>query len=1199
MGRAKRAAAAAESKAAEVASAKEAGEAELKELKELLKLGPRQRAQGAELLKKCTSNAEASKAGLVPELKAPVPAKAADVGLSERWVDQLAFCLEKHLFFAGAGDVARTKLVAHALMRRPAIQNLLNRRDASMERLHRVMETMIESAKGVLDHLSTGVRGSRSRADHERFEAIVAALTPDGATDLEMGRAITELLGIHHRQLERALEHRRIANEDGTVGAFSRATAVHRQQRKDYRGVGRCVAINYWHKATRLDTRLGKKKRHREVDPVTGKVFYREHWRHVQYDTDAQIAANFFVSVDYQQYLAEGGLPFSKDVFCQAKCFCIEKSDFQECACPPCTLMREAVRGWHQQRAKWHKEGDQPGTAACGCGCCAKGSAYREASGSLAKLREYMHAPCGKASFPELAIRSGPKATETFELYRRQCCHALLPEEACSHRPPGSKAKEPCKECAPCDKCTWAARMPKCPIEYGDQSDAEWKEYKPRIEPDGRSFQDELVTVKGTRKQLMEKLEMLFADWSPHDWIDRWSAHQRHLTYATFLATEMCISTDFSAQYEHKAFCTRTCEHPARSNMDVFIVTHSPRIENGERIVTTDVWRIFSEAKGSALFHNQALDDIVTYYCKQLGLTRVYVFSDGCRSQYKGKKNFARIAQFPSRIGGVQLVHRFAASHHFKGPHDAYGKDAKVLCRTAERNGKARLASTHSVYYFCATRLPRPCRDGITAKELVAHLPEAPPLPALTPEQQAAETREARAALARAPTREAARRIARRLDAAGLAVPPVDVLAEDEAAAEAEDVDVVMAAEAEAVPEVPMPGHTEAWVVEDAIALAEAQRVAEEPDAAALEVAAQAGAQEQLRAAEADADEDEQGGDFIFDETGARVGAGHAAAVDSDDDDEVVQVPTHDEVATTEPPRKKAKRKARTRHILTQAPGMEASADGEQRVETEAPRPPGMFTASNYFWLYYASAGVRGLTKKVGINMGSGPGGVAVEGEYHAILDDAADADADSIAGSNSTYEFVGMHSDQPELLYVRTYSCACPTCRVPSTVATDYSCCPYMETVGRWRQQTIHSAVNVAAQRKAQLEDIKTFRTKIKPDKLYAAYASYREELGGRPYWLLKTMSGAKTGQTIKVPGGKTIAKNQWFVEAQWYRSTSHDPVVKRYKLLDGVVHVPPDAFIQEHELEWAHEGRAEGESILSDASHVALMKHNYSNVV
>ena len=45
-------------------------------------------------------------------------------------------------------------------------------------------------------------------------------------------------------------------------------------------------------------------------------------------------------------------------------------------------------------------------------------------------------------------------------------------------------------------------------------------------------------------------------------------------------------------------------------------------------------------------------------------------------------------------------------------------------------------------------------------------------------------------------------------------------------------------------------------------------------------------------------------------------------------------------------------------------------------------------------------------------------------------------------------------------------------------------------------------------------------------------------------------------------------------------------------------MMHVPPDSIIQEHDLEWAHEGRDDGESILSDASHVALMWHNYSNV-
>jgi hypothetical protein len=60
-------------------------------------------------------------------------------------------------------------------------------------------------------------------------------------------------------------KRRHAANEDGTNGAFYRATKISRKQRKDYRGWGRRVAIDYWHKITRLDTNVGKKKRNREV----------------------------------------------------------------------------------------------------------------------------------------------------------------------------------------------------------------------------------------------------------------------------------------------------------------------------------------------------------------------------------------------------------------------------------------------------------------------------------------------------------------------------------------------------------------------------------------------------------------------------------------------------------------------------------------------------------------------------------------------------------------------------------------------------------------------------------------------------------------------------------------------------------------------------------------------------------------------
>ena len=133
--------------------------------------------------------------------------------------------------------------------------------------------------------------------------------------------------------------------------------------------------------------------------------------------------------------------------------------------------MRETTRGWHQQRKKWHFQHDKEGAAPCGCGACSKGSAYREASGSLYKLREFVHAPCGKASFPELAIGCGPKSTETVELYQRQCCRAPPPNTVCVHRKcAGSKGV--CDECGDCSKCGWTTAMPPCPIESGAVAEA-------------------------------------------------------------------------------------------------------------------------------------------------------------------------------------------------------------------------------------------------------------------------------------------------------------------------------------------------------------------------------------------------------------------------------------------------------------------------------------------------------------------------------------------------------------------------------------------------------------------------------------------------------------------------------------------------------------------------------------------------------
>ena len=83
-----------------------------------------------------------------------------------------------------------------------------------------------------------------------------------------------------------------------------------------------------------------------------------------------------------------------------------------------------------------------------------------------------------------------------------------------------------------------------------------------------------------------------------------------------------------------------------------------------------------------------------------------------------------------------------------------------------------------------------------------------------------------------------------------------------------------------------------------------------------------------------------------------------------------------------------------------------------------------------------------------------------------------------------------------------------------------------------------------------------------------------------------------------VKLTGGS----NQYYVEAQWYISSYDSRGCKKYKLLNELAYVPVSTLVQEHTLEWEHEGRSGGESTLKEASHAALMlscmQHNYSNV-
>ena len=108
--------------------------------------------------------------------------------------------------------------------------------------------------------------------------------------------------------------------------------------------------------------------------------------------------------------------------------------------------------------------------------------------------------------------------------------------------------------------------------------------------------------------------------------------------------------------------------------------------------------------------------------------------------------------------------------------------------------------------------------------------------------------------------------------------------------------------------------------------------------------------------------------------------------------------------------------------------GQEDRVGGEIRVVTQQAKQPGIFTASSYFWLYYAVYPGVGVTiVPVGALCKS-------DREAHAMLDPVENV-VDAVKYSNSTYELAGVDSSRLGLLYAKTLPCLCSVCGVSSSI--------------------------------------------------------------------------------------------------------------------------------------------------------------------
>ena len=162
---------------------------------------------------------------------------------------------------------------------------------------------------------------------------------------------------------------------------------------------------------------------------------------------------------------------------------------------------------------------------------------------------------------------------------------------------------------SPCEECGWEQSLYDCPTERTADHAwyKRWEEKVTGMQNGKQKTTKILQRIDCTRKNLLDRIKKMYKNMAYHRWVHFMTRHQEQLDVATFNGRhEIIVKTDFAAAAKLQASHTATCERPTTAHRDVALVLHSPQPLSGygaPRQVTCDIWRAWSDAKGSAEFH--------------------------------------------------------------------------------------------------------------------------------------------------------------------------------------------------------------------------------------------------------------------------------------------------------------------------------------------------------------------------------------------------------------------------------------------------------------------------------------------------------------------------------------------------------------------------------------------------------------------
>ena len=415
------------------------------------------------------------------------------------------------------------------------------------------------------------------------------------------------------------------------------------------------------------------------------------HVRHYYRETVAAGYKMFLKWKPYLDYLALGNNAISINLFRQGRCPCMRQRDFRSCV-DMITVQMEHLLTAHKELTLLKPM--QALRKKCKCEAC-----KNDHHPKLRSLKELRHlCLCEKEQHVPYGVQDRLDAPF---LYQKRCCvrgededckggekcfvHPSVCKQKHSNVKRGEDAVPLCEECG-------IERVKFCPLMFSAELSVNVQIYQ-EVERESKYENDELVSVRMTGKELMERIIAFAPCYFSHYWELK---HDRAVENANIQrmkgtpqydeggeqkedVVDIVIQADYASNMEIPNHDMKVCTTKNQAVLEMFCVKHSRRVvlipeyesKNGKKVIpahekviwTNDIWHFWRPADGTkganSVNHNHALNHLVDYY-KLLfpGRTiRIVMTTDGCRGQYAGRKNFAKIAEFFSKHDGVEIAH--------------------------------------------------------------------------------------------------------------------------------------------------------------------------------------------------------------------------------------------------------------------------------------------------------------------------------------------------------------------------------------------------------------------------------------------------------------------------------------------------------------------------------------------------------------